>query len=150
MTIILILIDQASKAAVQSFMHTGQSILLIPRVLSLTYTLNSGAAFGLLDGSAGILAFITIIIIAFIIFYFRERVQWDNIQMSLGISFWVSGALGNLIDRIRVGMVVDFIHIHFWPVFNIADSSILIGSLLLFWSLYKYSERDVDDETGIV
>ncbi len=147
-TVLFVLLDQATKAAVQKLMYPGQSIPLIPRVLSLTYAMNTGAAFGILGGKAGMLAAFTVVAIILFLIFFRKRVQWDNIYMSLGISLWVAGALGNLIDRIRVGMVIDFIDLHYWPVFNVADSSIFIGSVLLLWYFFKNSERDVDDETG--
>ena len=119
-------IDQASKLFVVTSFAPGESVAVLGPLLHLTYVQNTGAAFGLLKGQQTLFIALTIGVIAWLMWeLFLKRpeargVVWDY-ALILG------GALGNLLDRIRLGYVVDFIDLRVWPVFNIGDSAITIG-----------------------
>jgi len=126
-----ILLDQVSKALVVAFMEPGTSTTLIPHVLNITPSTNTGAAFGILRGS-GQLVFLAAIVItglAFAWFFaFRgKRSLWTFV----GLGLLIGGALGNLIDRIFRHKVVDFFDLGWWPVFNVADVAIVAGVIII-------------------
>lgn len=106
-----------------------RSIPLINKVLHLTLTLNSGAAFGILKGHNLFFVLVSIAVVAFLLFNLANF-QKRNQLFRFSIGLIIGGALANLIDRIRYGYVVDFIDVRVWPVFNIADSSITIGIII--------------------
>jgi len=134
-----VLADQVSKYAVRSNLRHGQSIELIPwlgSIFQVTYVTNSGAAFGLFQGWSSVFIVIAIVVIVALVWYYFQLSDGDwLVQVALGLQ--LGGALGNLIDRLRFGgAVIDFIDLNFWPlqnwpVFNIADSSIVVGVSLL-------------------
>jgi signal peptidase II len=134
-----VLADQVTKQAVRRNLQPGQSLSLTPglgRVFSVTYVTNSGAAFGLFPGWSHVFVIIAVIVIVALVWYYVQLSdgQWP-VQVALGLQ--LGGAIGNLIDRLHfAGSVVDFIDLNFWPlarwpVFNIADSSIVVGVTLL-------------------
>jgi len=136
LSIFLILsIDQITKVVISSKLSLGQSIPIIKDVLHITFVKNTGAAFGLFKDNVyffiaiSIIAAITIGVI--LINTIRKGEFLDNFLRNFGLILVVSGALGNLIDRVRLMYVIDFIDVRIWPVFNIADSSITAGTALL-------------------
>jgi len=131
--------DQISKYVVLSNLNRGQSwnpIASLTPWVSITHVTNTGVAFGLFPDRGSIFVIIAIIVVAAIIFYYRHLPagQWW-IKVSLGLQ--LGGALGNLLDRLRLGYVVDFINFKIWPVFNLADSSIVIGVAILAYYLLR-------------
>ncbi len=130
--------DQLSKFVVVSLMETGQSIPVIENFLYLTYVRNPGAAFGMLPYRTAFFVAVTMVVMVFIIYYYRSLPQGFGL-MRVGLALQLGGALGNLIDRLRSTYVIDFIDFTiFPPVFNLADSAIVIGImlfLLAFWRL---------------
>ncbi len=142
-------LDQLSKFYVQRTLFLGQVIPVIPSFFNLTYVLNPGAAFGFLAGaSAGFRNpfFITISVLAVLfIVYYRSRHREMGWVPSLGLSFILGGALGNLVDRLRVGMVVDFLDFYYrtyhWPAFNLADSAITVGVALMIFDILTEGKR---------
>lgn len=132
----VIIVDQLSKYLVATLMETGQSIALINNFLYITYVRNPGAAFGIFPYQTVVLIVITLIVVLLILYYYRifsENHRWIRFALALQLG----GAVGNLIDRVRVGWVVDFIDFTVWPpVFNLADSAIVVGIgilLIAFW-----------------
>ena len=135
----IVLTDQATKAIVVRSMRLGQSIPILPGYLDLTFVLNPGAAFSLLATLPERIRnpfFILISVAAailIVVYHARHLVGHRLATVSLGLI--LGGAVGNLIDRIRYGVVVDFLdaHVHqyHWPVFNVADSAISVGVTLL-------------------
>jgi signal peptidase II len=128
----LISIDQLAKIIVTQNIAKGENIAFIPRVLSISYIHNSGAAWNLLDGHVCFLTSITIIASGVIFYYFLRSIQKSRwITFSLLLMF--SGAMGNFIDRIWHGYVIDMFKIEFinFPVFNMADSYLVVGVCLL-------------------
>lgn len=131
-----LLIDQASKALIMKAMFLGQSVPIIDNILHLTYIQNPGAAFSLLAGRTPVFIAVSLIVVAAIIIYqIRGGAKRGLIPISLGLI--AGGAAGNLLDRIRLGEVVDFIDFRVWPVFNLADSAIVVGAILLSVVLWR-------------
>ena len=118
-------LDQITKYLVYSNMYLGESI---PEngLLRITYARNTGTAFSLFRSHGELLLFLSVLVALFFTIYFIF-IEKPKIFMRLFISLVVAGALGNIIDRIRFGYVNDFIDVGFWPIINIADSSISIA-----------------------
>ncbi len=128
-----ILLDQVAKAFVVAYVEPGRSITLIPHVLSLTHSTNSGAAFGLFKGSGQIvfLAALVVVVLTFAWFFaFRKK---QSVWSFVGLGLIIGGALGNLIDRVarHNHQVVDFFDLGWWPVFNVADIAIVAGVIIV-------------------
>jgi signal peptidase II len=132
-------IDQSTKFFIVSVIGPGQlesRIELVDGWLALEYAQNRGAAFGVLAGLAPILAAVSIAILTgMLLVYLRQSTPplWQTVAIGL-IS---GGALGNLVDRVRLGHVVDFLAVGPWPNFNFADSAITVGVLVLIWGLTR-------------
>ncbi|PWW81436.1 MULTISPECIES: signal peptidase II [Prosthecochloris] len=141
--IIVVAFDQfTKKLAVDYLMQNEGSIILIANWLKLTYTENSGIAFGVSLGSQAVLITITaLILVALLVYVVLSKNRKPAFLVTFGLI--LGGGIGNLIDRATVGRVVDFIHVDIyqgylfgswvslWPVFNIADSAITVGACLL-------------------
>ncbi len=139
LVIILVLaLDQLSKYLVSSQLSLHQSIPLIPSVFSLTLVHNRGAAFGILKGHLWLLIAVTLGAIALLVTTLRQRRLREKMTLTTwALCLILSGAAGNLIDRLLHGYVIDFFDLHVWPVFNVADSAISVGAVLLSWSLFR-------------
>lgn len=125
--------DQLTKALVRAYLPPGASFPADWPV-RLTHVTNTGAAFGLFTNQSLVLTFVAFFAIGLIVYYYRKMPDgaWP-LRVALGLQ--LGGAAGNLIDRLRQGYVTDFIDLRFWPVFNIADSAITVGAVLLAASL---------------
>ncbi|ATW24870.1 signal peptidase II [Candidatus Formimonas warabiya] len=141
----VIIIDQGSKFLVRSQMAEMQTIPLIDNIFHLTYVRNPGAAFSLLPNQTPVFIAITLLAAAVAIFFYY-RVEREKIWLRLGIALMLGGAVGNLIDRIRFGEVVDFLDFRIWPVFNLADSAIVVGVALICWQLIRQDLRSRGDK----
>ncbi len=140
--------DQLAKYSVTSCFVPGESLPVLPPLLHLSYVRNTGAAFGLLKGQQALFILCTLLVIGWIVWEFlRKRpipaaVVW-------GYALILGGSVGNLIDRLRVGYVIDFIDLRVWPVFNLGDSAITIGVALLIWhSLFGRSKDQKSEIRG--
>ncbi|ADL07776.1 signal peptidase II [Thermosediminibacter oceani] len=126
--------DQLTKYIVRTQMVPHQSIPVINNVLHLTYVQNTGAAFSILQGKVFFFSTASLIVIAALFFYI-SRIPPEQRLLRMALSLILGGALGNLVDRLRFGYVVDFIDFRIWPVFNLADSAIVIGEVVLVYIL---------------
>ena len=136
------MIDQTTKAWAVRALRFGDDRQIIKGLLDLIYTENKGIAFGQLQegGAFGRWFFVGLAIAAAVaVFYYFVRTPRDDDRVLGACALLLAGILGNLTDRVRLGMVVDFIVLHagqyHWPTFNVADSSITIGALLLAYDL---------------
>ena len=126
---LVFLIDQISKFLVVARFELGESISIFP-FFHLTYVTNTGTAFGLFQGVNILFIVISLLIIAVLIFW-RKNIISYGVWAKAGFILVLGGAMGNLFDRIVRGVVGDFLDFLVWPVFNIADTSICIGTVLL-------------------
>jgi len=131
-------IDQATKAAVVATLRPREPVTVIPHLLDLTYLTNTGGAFGVLPWATPVLVAVACLVIALLVLYGRRLVQAGPL-VEVAAALILGGALGNLIDRVRLGYVVDFLDLHFWPVFNIADIGITVGALLMVLAMMRRS-----------
>jgi signal peptidase II len=134
--VVVVIVDQLSKLwAVKNLLRGS---IELTSFLNLYLVFNSGAAFGFLGGASGWqnLLFVGIaILVSFVIIMMAKRLGANDLQVLTGLMLILGGAIGNLIDRIRQGYVVDFVDFHYqdwhWPAFNVADSAITVGAVLL-------------------
>ena len=133
---LILVCDRLSKIAAERALSLYQSAPLIKGVLHFTLVHNTGAAFGLLKNQL-VLLIATSMSAVVLMFLSLHRVRSAPAVYRIALSLIFSGALGNLIDRIFLGYVIDFIDLRVWPVFNIADSAITIGAVLLALSMFR-------------
>lgn len=139
----VILLDQITKAYVVAHLGYRESWMPIEAIapfFRFTHIRNTGAAFGLFPDGGVIFLIIALVVSAFILYFYRQipRGQW-LFRLALGMQ--LGGALGNAIDRVRQGYVVDFLHVEFWPVFNVADSAVVVGVLLFAFWMWREDRR---------
>ncbi len=135
---LIVLLDQASKYLANLYLNGNPSFLVIPNILSFQYHENKGAAWGILADHRWVFMLIsTIAIVAIIIFLFYTKNENQPFLFRLSLAFFVGGGIGNMIDRIFLGYVIDFLQFEFidFPIFNIADSFITIGAVIMIISL---------------
>jgi signal peptidase II len=151
---ILVLIDQITKLLVASHYGIGESRSILGDVLRLTYVRNPGAAFSVSFGGPAVMFTITMIVIVLLIYlYVRGSVRPDTTPGKIALLMIFCGAAGNMLDRIRMGEVIDFIEMgigHYrWPVYNLADIYITLGMILLFFSYASRKEApEAPDPAG--
>lgn len=139
-------LDQATKTWVEQSLAGRPPIRVIPGVLSLTFTTNSGGAFGLGQSTPWIFVGATLVVSAVIVVLALRPLR-TSVALALGLI--LGGALGNLADRALNGprfrgRVTDFIDLHVWPVFNLADTAIVIGALILAWASFERPDERTD------
>jgi len=141
---IVIGIDRLSKYYIETHMSLGMTIPVIRDIFHITYIINPGAAFGILEYQTGFFIVVSVIMIAAAIWYV-PRIPARYRLLRFGIGMQAGGAIGNLIDRIRYGGVVDFLDFRIWPVFNVADMAIVggVGCILvtLLYVIRKEEEK---------
>ena len=130
----VLFLDQFTKLIIRSGLSEGESIPLIRNVFHISLVHNTGAVFGLFRHQTLILTGISILMFVVILFLYR-RIAASVRILRVGFALIAGGSLGNLIDRLRFGYVVDFLDFRVWPVFNIADSAITAGAILVLWKV---------------
>lgn len=146
--IFIILLDQASKLYIQYNMHIGESIPVIEGIFYITYIENPYTAFGLFKYQTIFFVIAASISLILIILIYKKIIFNKDPFMYIPFTLVLGGAVGNLIDRVRVdGRVIDFIDFRIWPVFNFADSAIVCGMLvLLIHVLFRAPEKEEEEE----
>lgn len=124
--VLIVGLDQLTKLWVQRALVPGESHRLLGPLLHLTYVQNTGAAFGLLRGYAPMFVVVSLAIGGWVIIELK-RLRHHSWTAWWPLTLILGGAVGNLIDRLRLGYVVDFLDLRVWPVFNVADSCITVG-----------------------
>ena len=127
----VILLDQAAKFLASKFLQLNIPATLIKNFLNLTLVHNRGAAFGLFQNQLLLLVLVSLFAMGFILY----NLKTNSFILKLSLGLILGGAMGNLIDRLRFGFVVDFLDFRIWPVFNLADSAITLAAILLIWEL---------------
>lgn len=122
----VIVLDQATKALVRAWLQPGEAWPSHDWPVRIRYVTNTGAAFGIFQEQTAFLMVMALVGLAAIYIYYRNP-PFDHLAATVAMGMMLGGAAGNLIDRIRLGRVTDFIDLPPWPAFNIADSSITIG-----------------------
>ncbi|OGX15426.1 MAG: signal peptidase II [Omnitrophica WOR_2 bacterium RBG_13_41_10] len=136
--LIILFLDQLTKSIVIKNLSPNQSIPIIKGLLYVTFVRNRGAAFGILKNQLPLFIFTALFAVVLIFLVISKKRQRPLI-LNISLGLILAGAIGNLIDRIFLGYVVDFIDFRIWPVFNVADSAITIGAVLLGWSILKHA-----------
>ena len=139
--ILVFVIDQLVKHLVVSTMHLGQSFPVIKGIFHITYVLNPGAAFGMLEHQRWFFIVVALATVLLGVFFYR-KLQQESILMRSGAGLLLGGAVGNLADRIQSGLVVDFLDFRVWPVFNIADIAICAGAGILIYDIWQRRNED--------
>jgi len=143
-------LDQLTKLLASARLSPGEPEPVLGQFLRLTLVHNSGAAFGLFPGSRVPFILVSVLAIAVVLYLFA-RDAYRSLANRILLGCILGGALGNLLDRIRWGRVVDFIDVGLgtirWPVFNIADSAVTLGVILLAWNLARSGRTDTDLES---
>jgi signal peptidase II len=140
LALVVLVVDQWTKHLAVQALADGRVIPLIPGYLVLNLVHNEGSAFGLFQGGAAALAIVSVVAVGVIVWI--ERRGLPGIALRVAVALQLGGAVGNFIDRARLRYVIDFIEIdwrgrNIWPVFNIADSAITVGTILLVIWLWR-------------
>ncbi|WP_053956931.1 signal peptidase II [Inediibacterium massiliense] len=138
--ILLIFLDQCSKWIIQSRFSVHESIPIVKNIFHITYVQNVGAAFGILKNQKMFFIIATVFIVSSIFIYIYKQKNLHKI-LTGSLSLVIAGAIGNFIDRIRFGYVVDFFDFRIWPVFNIADMCIVFGAIGLCYYMIFLENR---------
>ena len=137
----LLALDQASKVWVERTLELGEKWPIIPGLFNLTRVHNYGIAFGLFQGYGNWVAIAAFLIFCGVLFWIWRKVDWSSWSNNMIAALILSGAVGNWIDRARLGYVIDFadFHIgpHHWPAFNVADSCVCIAIGWLMLLIFK-------------
>ncbi len=136
----VIIVDRLSKSFFSKILSYGESIPVIRNIFHFTLVHNTGIAFGLFRDQGlvfVIIPIIAIILLVFNLYYFQQNKEVLSQRYIVAFSLILGGAVGNLIDRIVYGYVIDFIDFRIWPVFNIADSAITIGAVVIAIQCFK-------------
>jgi signal peptidase II len=148
--LIIVIVDQLTKIVVDQTLFLHQSIPVIDNFFSLTYIRNKGAAFGILANSAAtfrlaVLIVFSLVAIGFVISLIRRLPESER-WLTVSLAFILGGALGNLIDRVWYGEVIDFLDFYWstfhWPAFNVADSFITVGVVMALFRLLRSKGDD--------
>mgnify|MGYP001012874172 FL=1 len=145
LSVVVFVIDQITKFWFDNNLQMYERITVIPQVLDWTLAYNTGAAFSFLAGASGWqrwLFTLIAVVVSVVLVVWLKRLKPDETWLAVGLALVLGGALGNLVDRVIFGHVVDFILVHwqsswYFPAFNIADSAITVGAVLLALDMFK-------------
>ncbi len=140
----LVILDQVTKALVINFFNLYDSVVLLP-IINLTFVVNYGFAFGLLNNPSLNQILVSLVILAIIIYFLYLLIKTQDKIFQLTLTLILAGAFGNFIDRIFRGFVIDFIDVYIgkyhWPAFNIADSCITVGFVVLMINILFLNKK---------
>lgn len=151
-SVIAVVLDQITKNAVVAYLELYQAVEITP-FFNLVYVRNYGAAFSFLYDAGGWQRYFlsaVAFVVSIMLLWWMKRAGSQERLMTIAFAFILGGAIGNLIDRLTLGYVVDFLDFHYanahWPAFNVADSSIFIGACLLIIDMFKNSKATTDSQ----
>jgi len=143
-TFSVVFADRLTKLFFSDLLVYGESLPIIRNVLHMTMVHNTGIAFGFFKDQGItfiVIPVVAVVLLVFNIYYYRQNNEAISRVYIVAFSMIMGGAIGNLIDRIVYGYVIDFIDFRVWPVFNIADSAITIGAVLIAYKCFKLSAK---------
>lgn len=142
--IFILIIDQIVKISIDSFLRISELITVIPNFFYITKVYNDGAAWSIFDGSVAFLIIVAIVALIFLVSY--QKIFQKNFRNILAFALIYGGLLGNLVDRIVYGYVIDYIKLLFgnfsFPVFNLADMAIVSGFILLIYAVLRGEDKN--------
>ncbi|MCO4529065.1 lipoprotein signal peptidase [Streptococcus infantarius subsp. infantarius] len=143
--VMLILLDQLSKQWIVNHIPLNAIRKCVPGIFSLTYLRNYGAAFSILQNQQWFFTVITLAVVGAACYYFIKNIN-GNFWFLFGLLLIISGGIGNFIDRLRLGYVIDMVHLDFmnFAIFNMADSYLTVGVVILFIALWKEEENGIN------
>ena len=143
--VMLILLDQLSKQWIVNHIPLNAIRKCVPGIFSLTYLRNYGAAFSILQNQQWFFTVITFAVVGAACYYFIKNIN-GNFWFLFGLLLIISGGIGNFIDRLRLGYVIDMVHLDFmnFAIFNVADSYLTVGVVILFIALWKEEENGIN------
>lgn len=147
LSLLIILLDQGSKQLAEAMLHYAQPVPVLP-FFDLTLLYNKGAAFSFLSDQAGWQRWFFIVlalVVSLVMMVWLSRLKRDEVWQAASLGLIIGGAVGNVIDRILFGHVIDFIHLHYgehyWPAFNVADSAIAVGVAIMLLDALVFSSH---------
>lgn len=127
---------QVAGDLVRASLPAGEEHVLVPHALSLVVLRNTGVAFGLLAGLGPVPVVVLAVVVLGVLLY--HHAAWSGTGIGQwGVGLMLGGALGNIVERVRFGYVLDYLDIHVWPVFNLADTAVVVGACLLLLALSR-------------
>ena len=132
--VIVVAADQITKAIVRNEIKPGETVDVLPGI-DLVHAKNTGVAFSMFSGGGPLVVIVAIVALVALVGFFATHLHRRLVWLPTGLL--VGGAAGNLIDRIRLGSVTDFIKLPHWPAFNVADIAVTVGVVTLLWVLEK-------------
>ncbi|QQK81966.1 signal peptidase II [Salicibibacter cibi] len=151
LALVVIIADQLTKWLIAAYMEIGETIPIIEDVIHITSHRNAGAAFGILQGQMWLFYIVTIIVTVGIVYFIKKMGRTDKwIGIPLGIL--LGGTIGNFIDRMLYGEVIDFVDVYIgtysFPIFNVADSALTVGVILLIIKLFIDERREKKEKAN--
>lgn len=137
----VVILDRLTKMAAAGGLVPGESIPVIENIFHITYVQNTGAAFSLLEGQRAFLIVLPAILIVAVIVFLAWKCKEEHWSLKLALALIAAGGLGNLIDRLIYGYVVDFLDFRVWPVFNVADIAVCAGCGLLLLYVIVFDRK---------
>ena len=139
----VVVADRLTKSLFSNILQLGESLPVIKKVFHFTLVHNTGIAFGLFKDNGFvflIIPIIAVVLLGYNLYYYHKVGELDRLYV-LGFSLILGGAIGNLIDRIMFGHVIDFIDLRIWPVFNVADSAITVGACMILVKCFPFKKQ---------
>lgn len=141
LSLFIFIFDQITKTIIVKFVNPGESFPIIRNIFHITLIFNRGVAFGIFAHNSYLFIIVSTFIALLIIVSFIRRLPSHSLHLyRIPLVIILGGTLGNLVDRLRFGFVIDFLDFRIWPVFNIADIAITTGTILLIWRIFKSSQ----------
>ncbi|NLE64671.1 MAG: signal peptidase II [Elusimicrobia bacterium] len=141
----VVALDRSTKIFFSSFLDHGESLIVIPRVFHVTLVHNTGVAFGMFKDNGFVFLVVPVIALGLLMYNVYYYYKFGELDRSYIVAFSLilGGAIGNLIDRITLGHVIDFLDFRVWPVFNVADSAITLGAILILIKCLPSAQKEL-------
>jgi signal peptidase II len=149
LAVVVVVLDQATKWWIVASIPNGGSVTVLP-VLNIIHTYNPGAAWSMFANAGGaqrwVFSALAVVVSALLVYWLRRLLLPAQALLSAGFTLILGGAIGNVLDRLRIGHVVDFVQVHwgnaYFPAFNVADSAISIGAVLVILDALREGQRE--------